>query len=385
MVNALLGERLGVVVELGEVDIGDCAPAFAAWAHAAGDAEAATLLHGSSGALYGDRTRSTDRGDVEGERLRRADVRLPESAEEDAQHRAGVGGGTDGGAGVGTHPLLVDGDHGRQPFEHVDLGPRLRRHEALYEGTVGLVDQPLRLRGDGAEHQRALTRAGDAGEHRQPALGDLDADVLEVVHARAVHADQIVAVGSVRCRRLRFRPRGRGHRVSICCAGRVGGLRRRGLARSNQASISAFGCPSSARPVGPTGGRHASARGRAPRRPRAKPRCGARACGISGTGLAPVCATRHRPPMPTSVGWRTLGGCTASGPRERVWHSSVVQQPGDVSLGAGLMPGLLDGADCAGDGCDRRMAQRSSWMRTRLPAGSRTAQSRTPYGCSVGS
>ena len=30
-------------------------------------------------------------------------------------------------------------------------------------------------------------------------------------------------------------------------------------------------------------------------------------------------------------------------------------------------------------------AQRSSWMRIRLPAGSRTAQSRTPYGCSIGS
>lgn len=30
-------------------------------------------------------------------------------------------------------------------------------------------------------------------------------------------------------------------------------------------------------------------------------------------------------------------------------------------------------------------AQRSSFMRTRLPAGSRKAQSRTPYGCSVGS
>ena len=31
------------------------------------------------------------------------------------------------------------------------------------------------------------------------------------------------------------------------------------------------------------------------------------------------------------------------------------------------------------------MGQRSSWMRTMLPAGSRRAQSRTPYGCSVGS
>ena len=30
-------------------------------------------------------------------------------------------------------------------------------------------------------------------------------------------------------------------------------------------------------------------------------------------------------------------------------------------------------------------SQRSSWMRIRLPAGSRKAQSRMPYGCSVGS
>src|SRR6266700_1657180 len=71
--------------------------------------------------------------------------------------------------------------------------------------------QPLRLRGDRAEHQRALARTRDAGEHRQPALRDLDADVLEVVHARAVHADQIVAAGNVQRWRLRVRPR---HRVS---------------------------------------------------------------------------------------------------------------------------------------------------------------------------
>ena len=210
-----LGERLGVVEELGEVDIGDRAPAFAARTHAAGAGEG--LSHGLAGTAFDrDRTARPDRGDVEGERVGRADVRLPESAEEDAQHRVGVGGGADRGAGVGTHPLLVDDDRGRQPFEYVDLGPRQRRHEALHEGAVGLVDQPLRLRGDRAEHQRALARAGDAGEHRQPALRDLDADVLEVVHARAVHADQIVAVGNVQRRRLRVRPRGHAHRVSIC-------------------------------------------------------------------------------------------------------------------------------------------------------------------------
>ena len=107
----------------------------------------------------------------------------------------GVGGGADGGAGVGAHALLVDEDRRRQPFEHVDVGPRQGGHEALHEDAVGLVDQPLGLRRDRAEHQRALARSGDAGEHRQPALRELHADVAEVVHPRAVHADQVVAVG----------------------------------------------------------------------------------------------------------------------------------------------------------------------------------------------
>ena len=197
-----LVERLAVVVQLRQVEVGDRAVAFAARTHAAGAGEG--LSHGLAGTAFDrDRTARPDRGDVEGERVGRADVRLPESAEEDAQHRVGVGGGTDRGAGVGTHPLLVDDDRGRQPFENVDLGPRQRRHEALHEGAVSLVDQPLRLRGDRAERQRALARAGDAGEHRQPALRDLDADVFEVVHARTVHADQIVPAGRVHRMRLR--------------------------------------------------------------------------------------------------------------------------------------------------------------------------------------
>ena len=85
-----------------------------------------------------------------------------------------------------------------RPSSTSTSGRAMRRHEALHERAVGLVDQALRLRGDRAEHERALARARDAGEHRQPPLRDLDADVLEVVHARAVDADQVVAVGGVR-------------------------------------------------------------------------------------------------------------------------------------------------------------------------------------------
>ena len=189
-----LGERLGVVEELGQVDVGHAAHALAARAHAA-DNGVGLPFGLAIAALDGDRTGPADRGDVEGERLGRADVRLPEPAEEDAQHRVGVGGGADGGAGVAAHPLLVDDDRGRQAVEQVDVGPRQRRHEALHEGAVGLVDEPLRLGGDGGEDQRALAGTRDAGEDGQPALRDLDAHVLQVVLPGAVHPDQIVAVG----------------------------------------------------------------------------------------------------------------------------------------------------------------------------------------------
>ena len=190
-----LVERLRVVVQRGQVEVADRAAALAARAHPAGAAEARLLRDGLVAALDRDPAAAVDGGDVEGERARPADVRLPEPAEEDAQHRVGVGRGADGRAGVGAHALLVDEDRRRQPLEDVDLGPRQRRHEALDEGAVRLVDEPLRLRRDGAEHQRALARAGDAREHRQPPLRELDGDVLEVVDPRAVHADQVVAVG----------------------------------------------------------------------------------------------------------------------------------------------------------------------------------------------
>src|SRR5690606_9668407 len=62
---------------------------------------------------------------------------------------------------------------------------------------------PLGLRGDGVEHQRALAGPGDTGEHGQPAFGDLDVDVLEVVLPGAEHPDEVVAVGGVAVSRHR--------------------------------------------------------------------------------------------------------------------------------------------------------------------------------------
>ena len=152
-------------------------------------------LLGLGGALLDrDRPGRAYRRDVEGEGVGRPDVRFAEAAEQHPQHRVGVGRRPDRRTGIRTHPLLVDNDRGRQPFEDVDLWPALRRHEPLQERAVGLVDQPLRFRRDGAEHQRRLARSRDAGEHRDSPLGDLDADVLQVVLSGALDADQVVTV-----------------------------------------------------------------------------------------------------------------------------------------------------------------------------------------------
>ena len=193
--DGTLGERLLPVEELGQVDVRGRAHALAPRTHTADDREGPSLGLEPT-AFDGDRTGSPGRGNVEGERLGRPHVRLPEPAKEDAQQRIGIGGGADGRSRVAAHPLLVDDDRGRQAVEHVDIRTRQRRHEPLHECAVGLVDQPLGFGGDGGEDQRALAGTRDAGEHGQPALRDLDAHVLEVVLPGAVHPDEIVAVSN---------------------------------------------------------------------------------------------------------------------------------------------------------------------------------------------
>src|SRR5262249_37668488 len=79
---------------------------------------------------------------------------------------------------------------GRQALERVDVGPGQRRHEALDERRVRLVDEALRLCRDRAEDERALARARDAGEDGQPPLRDVEADVAEVVLAGAPDRDR---------------------------------------------------------------------------------------------------------------------------------------------------------------------------------------------------
>src|SRR5690606_23974646 len=178
---------------------------FAARAHPACDGEAARLrLLAAVLRLECDGPLAADRRDVERERLWRTDVRLAEAAEQDAKHRVRVRSRTHRRPHVGAHRVLIDDDGGRQTFQDVDVGPSEARHEPLQEVAVRLVDHALRLGSDGVEDQRALTGPGHAREHGQAPLGYLDGDVLEVVLARTMDTDQVVAVGWMRTHR---RPR----------------------------------------------------------------------------------------------------------------------------------------------------------------------------------
>ena len=188
-------ERLVLVEQLGEIQIGDLPHALTARAHPTDPGVAGPLRDGPVTLLHRHRPGGTHAGDVEGVRARAADVRLGELGEQGAQVGVRIGDGADGGADVRAHPLLVDDDRGGQALQGVHIGPRQLGHEPLHEGAVGLVDHPLRLGGDGAEHERALARAGDPGEDRQPPFGDVEGDVAEVVRPGTAHADQIVGIG----------------------------------------------------------------------------------------------------------------------------------------------------------------------------------------------
>ncbi|MPM73790.1 hypothetical protein SDC9_120775 [bioreactor metagenome] len=141
--EGIVVERLGVVVELGEIQVGDRAHALAARAHTADQGVGALLGSAPRSPLDGDGTRSRYRRRVERVCLRPADMRLRDPAEQHPEKRIRVRGGAQRRAHVGSQALLVDDDRSRQAVQLVDLGTIQGGHESLDECAVGLVDHPL--------------------------------------------------------------------------------------------------------------------------------------------------------------------------------------------------------------------------------------------------
>jgi hypothetical protein len=82
-----------------------------------------------------------------------------------------------------------------RPSRRSASGARRAAHHALQEGCVGLIDEALRLGGDGVDDQGALSRSGDAGEDGELALRDVEGEIPQIVLAGSLDADAVVRVG----------------------------------------------------------------------------------------------------------------------------------------------------------------------------------------------
>ena len=80
--------------------------------------------------------------------LRRADAR-----KENAEHREDIGCRAERRARISAEALLVDDDRRREIVQRVRVRLAVARQKHLHESREGLVDETLRLGGDGVEHQ----------------------------------------------------------------------------------------------------------------------------------------------------------------------------------------------------------------------------------------
>ena len=108
---------------------------------------------------------------------------------EQAQVVVDLGHGADGRARVVARALLLDGDRRRKSLDQVDVRLRHQLEELARVGRQALHVAPLAFGVQRVERERALARAGEAGNHHQAIARQLDIQVLEIVGARAAHPD----------------------------------------------------------------------------------------------------------------------------------------------------------------------------------------------------
>ena len=118
-------------------------------------------------------------------------VGLAGAAEQQAQVVVDLGDRAHGGARVPAGGFLLDGDRGGQPLEQVHV-----RLVHLAEELAGIGGQrfhvaALSLGVEGVKGQGGLARAGQPGENDEFVAGQVNRDVLQVVHARAPDAQKL--------------------------------------------------------------------------------------------------------------------------------------------------------------------------------------------------
>ena len=116
-------------------------------------------------------------------------IGLADPREEQAQVIVDLGDGADGGARVVRGRLLLDRDRRRQAFDDVDVGLVHQLQELAGIRREALDITPLPFGVERVESERALARAGEAGDDDQPMPRQIEVDVLEVMRACAADAD----------------------------------------------------------------------------------------------------------------------------------------------------------------------------------------------------
>ena len=116
-----------------------------------------------------------------------ARARLADAGKEQPQQGCDVHGRADRGARRRADRMLIHHDRGGQVADLVHPWPVVMRHLVAQKQRVALLPLALGFHGDRVKDQRALARAGDAGEHDQLPLRDRHVNMLQVVLGCAEH------------------------------------------------------------------------------------------------------------------------------------------------------------------------------------------------------
>ena len=87
---------------------------------------------------------------------------------------------------------LIDGDRRLQALDEIDVGPLELMEELPGVDRQAFDVLPLPFGIERVEGQGTLARPAGTGDHHQPVAGEVEVDVLQVVHAGAANADALV-------------------------------------------------------------------------------------------------------------------------------------------------------------------------------------------------
>ena len=144
---------------------------------------------------------------------------VAEAGEEEPEEVVDLGQGPDRGARPGRGRRTAQGQGRGEAGDAADVGPPELAHELAGVGRERLQVAAPRLLVDDVEGEGGFARSRNAGDDREPAVGDVDVDGLEVVFGSLADDDSLdvgIAAHEVRAVTSRRRGRRAGRRTCPC-------------------------------------------------------------------------------------------------------------------------------------------------------------------------